>query len=284
MFVTSCTNEKRYSPADITTGDILKNSRIFRDLYSMHSQDLVSIEGNYLKISLYNLKREDLIDYDNIPKSIVVIDVEGNGSLKIALLSPQPLDKIPYFIPKTRKPMLCIQDGAGGNAWNANPIQIISLSQEHFLKNAGNVSDVRDIDSDGEDELITYDDIWESGLDFLCHAEAPIAEIFWRIKDSTLVRDTKTNIKYYHEEIKRIDKEIRDFSAKIPNENNERLLSLVLQQFLVYRLIGEIDQGWDEFKQNIKHYDNQFFYLGKLQKIAIAEIENRMRESLQKER
>jgi hypothetical protein len=89
-------------------------------------------------------------------------------------------------------------------------------------------------------------------------------------------------MKYYHEEIRRIAKEIRNFPTEIPNENNERLLSLILQQFLLYRLIGEIDKGCDRFKQNIKHYDDQFFYLyrGKLQKIPIAEIENRIRKSI----
>lgn len=286
IFVASCTNGKKHEPADITTGDILKDSRIFRDLYSMHSQDLVSIEGNNLKISLYNLKSEELVFYDNIPKSIVVIDAKRNGSIKIPLLSLRPLDKIPYFIPKTRKSMVCIQDGAGGNAWNANPIQIILFSQDHFLKNAGDVSDVRDVDSDGKDELITYDDIWENGLGFLCHADSPGAKIFWRIMNGILVRDAETNMKYCHEEIKRIAKEIRDFPAEIPNGNSERLLSLILQQFLMYRLIGKIDQGWDKFKQNIKRYDNQFFYLyqGQLQKIPIAEIEDRIRESIEEER
>jgi hypothetical protein len=156
----------------------LKDSRIFRELYSIHSQDLVSIEGNDFKISLYNLKSKELVYYDNIPKSIVVIDAKRNGSIKIPLLSPRFLDKISYFIPKTVEPMLCIQDGAGGNAWNANPVHIISLSQEHFLKNAGDVSYVCDIDSDGEEELITFDDIWEGGLGFLCHAEAPRVKIF----------------------------------------------------------------------------------------------------------
>jgi len=243
----------------------------------------VSIEGNEIEISLYNLKGKDLIYYDNIPRSIVVIKAKGNGLLKIPLMFG-PLNNIPYFIPKTREPMLCIQDGSGGNAWNANPIHIISLSEKYFLKNVGDVSSIYDIDSNGEDELITYDDIWE--LEFLCHANAPGARVFWRVKDGMLVHATEKYMKYYNQEIERIAKEIRDFSIEIPTENSERFLSLILQQFLIYRLIGKIDQGWDKFNQDIKHYDDQFFYLyrGKLQKIPIVDIENRMKKSLEEKR
>lgn len=275
---------KGYDPADLTTGDILKDSKIFRDLYSMHSQDTVSIEGNEIEISLYNLKGKDLIYYDNIPKSIVVIKAK-NRLLKIPLMFG-PLNKISYFIPKTGEPMLCVQDGSGGNAWNANPIRVISLSEKYFLKNVGSVSSIYDIDSDEKDELITYDDIWELGLEFLCHADAPGARIFWRVKDGILVRDTESYMKYYHEEIERIAKEIREFPVEMPNENSERLLSLILQKFLIYRQIGGINQGWDKFNQDIKHYDNQFFYLyrGKLQKIPIVDIEDSMKKSLEEKR
>lgn len=53
---------------------------------------------------------------------------------------------------------------SGGNAWNANPIYVISLEDKYFLKNLGQVSRVYDIDKDGIDELIIYEDIWEGGL------------------------------------------------------------------------------------------------------------------------
>lgn len=286
---------KGYNPADLTTGDILKNSKIFRDLYSMHSQDTVSIEGNEIEISLYNLKGKDLIYYDNIPKSIIVVEGINSKGKKKVLKVPyshgfsayEPSDKIDVFIAKIPTTILCIKNQLPGQGH----IDLILLSDKFFLQKAGTVSQVRDFDHDGIDDLITYDYIWINGLGYLCHADSPGEKIFWKIENGKLVKNTSGKEEYYRSKIERLDKEIKEFPKDIPpKDGNVRLLTRILSQFLIYRLLGDVDEGWRKFQQNIKHYDDEYFYLnihfmtGKLEKIPIVEIENRMKKSLEEKR
>jgi len=226
----------------LTIEDILTNRNLFNDLYFLHSQKKVFICGKEIELELHNKKYKELIYYENIPSSIIVAKGD-NKEIKIPISSYRPLDKIRYIIPKTHEPMLCIENPLGGNGWNARPKYVISLEDKHFFKNLGQVSGVRDIDKDGIDELIRYDDIWELGLGYLCHADAPGARIILGIEKNKIVPNISNNINYYQDEIVRINSEIKKFPKEVPREINQQLLSLILQKFLIYRLLGNIEKG-----------------------------------------
>ena len=271
--------------ATLATEDILTNTNIFNDLYFLHSQEKLIICDKEIELELYNKKYKELIYHENIPSSIIVAKGDSK-EIKIPISSYRPLDKIRYIIPKTHESILCIENPSGGNGWNAHPEYVISLEHKHFFKNPGQVSGVRDIDKDGIDELIRYDDIWELGLGYLCHADAPGARIILSIEKNKIVPDISNNINYYQDEIVRINSEIKKFPKGVPREMNQQLLSLILQKFLIYRLLGNIEKGWEEFNKDIRHHDDKFFYLyegqrkGGLDKIPISEIKNKMSESL----
>ncbi len=277
-------SQKKYNLLKLAFDDVLTNTNIFSDLYSLHSKKCFSIYDKKIELELYNVKKEEWIYYDNIPKSIIIVKSDNN-EIKLPIKKYRPLDEILYIVPKTDMPILCISNPSGGNGWNVNPFYVISLEDKYFLKNIGEVSDAYDVDVDAIDELIKVDNTWELGLGYLCHADAPGVIIILRVEKDKIISDVSNNINYYRGEIIRINIAINKFPKEIPREGNQRLFSLILQKFLIYRLLKNIDEGWREFNKDIRHYDDKFFYLydGQrkqgLDKIPIDEIKNKMNES-----
>lgn len=269
----------------MTTDKVLTDSDVFKKFYEFATNKV--IKEYQLEIQLYKIKdKPEYLYNDYIPKAVFIINGGGN---KVKLPSNRftPLEEIIYILPKNNRPMLCIADPSGGNGWNDNPFYVVSLEESHYLKNLGQVSDVYDIDKDGIDELLIHDDVWEMGLDYLCHAESPGATIIYRVDEGAIVKDVSNHIEYYQKEIDRINEEIKMYPREItgPDKANTGLLSLILEKFLIYKLLGHIEKGWQEFENDIRHYDKDFFFLygGQMKpvdKVPIQDIKRKMIDSL----
>lgn len=268
--------------------DVLNDRNIIDALYVMKSTEDISLGGHEIILELYIVNKDVLIYYENIPKSIVVIR-SGNNVTRLPITSYRPISKIIHDVPKTEKPVFLIRNLSGGNCWNCNQYYVVSLEDKYFLKNIGEASSWKDVDNDGFEELIKYDDIWEIGLGYLSHADSPGVEIILAINDGKVAPDVSGHMNYYQAEIERLNNEIEKYPREIPTDFNARLLSRILHKFLIYRLLGDMEEGWREFNQDIKHYDKDFFYLciicdeqRKADKISIDEIVGKMKESLER--
>lgn len=279
--------EEKYALDELTPEEIVKRANVFSDLYGLRSGETVSISGRELEIVLYNLKEGEAAYYDNIPKSIVLL-ISGRTELVLPMRSYRPIDSISYRVSTTRKPVLFVEDHTGGNCFNCRVLHVICLDGKHFLKQLGFATGVEDVDGDGVEELIRYEDVWEDGLGYLSHADAPTVRIVLAVKEDRLIPDIKGYAGYYKKEIARINKEIRAYSTETPTDDNARLLTRILAKFLLYRAAGDTQKGWEEFKRDVRHYDERFFYLkGSLSesgvnKIPMEEIIERMKQSLDK--
>ena len=279
-------NDFMSSLVKMNSEDILKNKPIFERLYGLTKRKQVTTSRRIISLELYNMKQEakerGLIFWDNIPRSVVTVR-NGERQTRIPIRMQADMKRIEYVLPKTPEQLICIRTPSGGNGWNRNPYSIISLESGDFLRNLGQVSTVKDVDGNGIDELIRYEDIWELGLKLLDHATAPSVHIIMGIKGSELLPNIANNTEYYRNEIKRIDSEIVAYPKD--KEKGGKLLSLILEKFLIYKLLGEMDEAWKGFDTDIRHYDDELFFLyslrkADLDKVPIKEIKSRMIKSL----
>jgi len=243
--------------------------------------------GMQVELALYNLNVGEALYYDNIPKSIVLVK-SGGTEVMLPMSAYRPIDSIAYMVPATRKPLLCLEDHTGGNCFNCRILHVISLDEKHFLMPLGFATGVKDLDGDGIEELIRYEDVWEGGLGYLSHADAPTVGIVLAVQEDTLIPDIQGYANYYRAEIARITEEIQAYPRETPTDDNARLLTGILAKFLLYRAAGDTEKGWEELRKDIRHYDEKFFYLkgGLIEsgamKIPIEEIIDRMKQSLDK--
>jgi hypothetical protein len=104
------------------------------------------------------------------------------------------------------------------------------------------------------------------------------------LKNGKVVPDIRRHTNYYHEDIRRLNREINKYSKSSPPDMNGRLLAYILHKFLIYRLLGDKQNGWKDFRKDIRHYDNHFFFLNRagppVEKIAIDDIIAKMKKSL----
>lgn len=268
----------------------------FPQAYELQSTQPVLAGGANILLELHNKKN----GYGEIPSSVVVVRSE-NKDIVLNIDRYIPLQEITYKIPKTDWPVLCIQNPNGGNCWNCSPWYVISLDKETYLKNLGKVSQIKDIDKDGVDDLIEYEDMWEDGLGWFCHADALGAKICYKIDNGRLVADTVKNSEYWNNEIRELNKQINILSRKIPRNATadtvrlmqgyrDSLLHAILEKFLRYRLLGQSAKGWDQLRKNLRYHDDKYFFFTftspmneeiKTGKFPIQEIEETIRKSLQ---
>jgi uncharacterized protein len=275
--------QKKYDFKRLSLWDIVANDNILRDLYVFRNERVVSTTGQSIVLSLYTVKYEELVFNELIPKSIIIVK-SGDKETRLSVEAYQPISQIEYSLPKTKSPVLLIRNPRGGNAANPNPYYVISLERQHFLQPIGKVSGYRDLDR--EAVLIEYDDIWENGLGWLCHADSPGPIIIFEPDNGKLTRNISRYTWYYQAEIRKLNDEINEYPRSLPPELNSRLLTHMLQKFLIYRILGEDKKAWEEFNKDIRHYDNDCFYFNNgvsrvgVEKIPIAEIVRRMEDSL----
>ena len=268
----------------------------FPQAYELQSTQPVLAGGANILLELHNKKNR----YDEIPGSVVVVRSE-NKDIVLNIDRYIPLQEITYKIPKTDWPVLCIQNPNGGNCWNCRPWYVISLDKETYLKNLGKVSQIKDIDKDGVDDLIKYEDMWEDGLGWFCHADALGAKICYKIDNGRLVADTVKNSEYWNNEIRELNKQINILSRKIPRNATadtvklmqgyrDSLLHAILEKFLRYRLLGQSAKGWDQLRKDLRYHDDKYFFFTfaypkneevKTGKFPIQKIEETIRKSLQ---
>jgi uncharacterized protein len=277
--------QNKYDFRELTFGDIVGNDNILKDLYSFREEEVVTINKKDISLSLYTVKYDELVFNDLIPKSIIIVKSESKET-RLPIEAYQPLTEIEYSIPVTKSPVILIKNPRGGNGWNSNPYYVISLEREYFLKNIGQVSTYRDLNHDGFEELISFDDIWEIGLGLLSHADSPGAIIVLSVENGKVSPDIKHYTNYYLAEIKRLNGQIIRYPKSLPPEVNGQLLSNILQKFLIYRLLNDEVTGWKEFNEDIRHYDKVYFFLNssgnRIEKVSIDEITNKMKKSLEK--
>jgi hypothetical protein len=267
-------------------------------------QDAQSLSRGEIDILLELYKRKDeLQDFHRLAEFVVRISSGGcQVLLPIESALYEPMFGAPqgYCLPDLDPPIICIPDPSGGNGWNANPWYVVSLEQQSFLKKVGKVARVGDYDGDGTEDLIRYEDIWEGGLEWFCHAGAPGAIICYRVEDGRLVRDAARNAQRWKSEIDRFDARIRVESEKVSVDGqveivepiDSDLLRVILGKFLRFRLLDEIEKGWQELHNNLRHRDEQYFFFTysdakrddaepKTRKFPVQRIEEAVEASLQ---
>lgn len=257
--------------------DIQKNKDLFNALYKLYSKETVDAYGIKLDLSIYHSKY-------NMFDAASIINIRSASNEVNIPIEYYSIKKIGYKIPNLKKQKaLLIDNYNGGNAWNANKNYVISLEKETFLKVLGEIPGYCDVNKDGYDELCGAEDIWENGLDYFGHANAPGTTIFCKIENGKIVNDSLSYMDYYKKEIDRINLEIKQYPNKFDNTSlNDHLLSLILSKFLIYKTINKMDEGWKEFDKDIRHYDKDYFYFrnGEYRKIPIKEIKDAIKDSL----
>ncbi len=271
-------------------GPKLRNEKDFSSFYYRQLHDSTSFTGKQINITFYTLNQDSLLSHPMPILPDLVVSVQSDGQeTRVPISGYWPRDGISWMIPKVKPSVLCVYTPSGGNAWNANPYQVFSLiftkKNSLALTHLGQITDAIDIDKDGTDDLIRYEDVWELGLGYLSHAGCPGAIVFLRIAGNKTVEDVVNHQDYYNAEIQKIENKIKSYSIERPAKMNDALLSLILEKFLIYRLLGKIKTGWSAFEKDIRHYDKHVFYLNNgLQTIAIPinEIKQKMVDSLKK--
>jgi hypothetical protein len=236
----------------------------FRDAQSLSRGDIDIL------LELYK-RKDELQDFHRLAEFVVRISSGGCQLLlpiESALYERMFRANEGYYSPDLDPPIVCIRDPSGGNAWNANPWYVVSLQQRSFLKKVGKVAQIRDYDGDGTEDLIRYEDIWEGGLGWFCHAGAPAAIICYRVEDGRLVRDAARNAQRWKSEIDQFDARIRVETEKVLMEGqveiaepiDSGLLHSILSKFLRFRLLDELEKGWQELHNDLGHRDEQYFF------------------------
>jgi len=186
--------------------------------------------------------------------------------------------------------VLCLPNPGGGNGWNANPWFVIGRNPLALL---GQVSGPGDPNQDHQKDLVVIEDIWESGWPQLSHVDAPSATIFMRVDQHRLVPDDERNSSYAQTKIYEINALIHDMqpeAAKAFAEAkpaDQALFSAILQKLLYHRVWAQNEIGWEEFKKDIRLFDQKVFHVaqfvpnkGQVPTTPIEDIEKYAADSL----
>lgn len=257
---------------------------LFMDLYKKNKSIAGDTETAEYVLQIRGAGEELLLKMDSV---LFESEFRSDGGLKIANIAD------------VNEPVLCVSNPSGGNAWNGNPWYLVSLDPDSFLKCPGRAARVMDIDSDGKDDLIWYDDTFENGLEWFCHTSAPGAVIFYRVEEGRVVPDSRRNAEYRREQIRDFDERIHKLRSSIVKDGNvqvgkpkeSRLLGIILMKFLRYRLLGKQDRAWYELGRDLRFRDDDYFFFRRyiknidkevIRKYPVSEIEELVREKLQK--
>ncbi|MBN1973235.1 MAG: hypothetical protein JW787_06325 [Sedimentisphaerales bacterium] len=280
-----------------------ETNNLFPQAYDFQDSQTISIGDKNIHPELHKKKN----GYGEIPEFVVVIKSSGQElrlNIKSALFEPMFQTKTWYKVINTKPLTLCITNPSGGNAWNAKPWYVIRLESNSSFKNIGQVSGIRDVDKDGIDDLVKYEDIWENGLGWFSHADSPGAEIYYKIENNELVPDTAKNIRIWNDEINVFNQQINTLSQRITKNATadivqlkqrlfyDSLLHSILGKFLRYRLLGESEQGWEQLRKDLSYLDDEYFFFTVTSnqnnnskiitgKFPIKEIEDTIKKSLE---
>lgn len=250
--------------------DIKACPDVLDELFSLCASETLTLDNVDIHLGLYKKKeppRESGLVYCEEAPGIVVV---SSGDKRVILKMDAYVSlakKVLYKIPKISPPILCICNPNGGNCWNCSPWYVLSLEEKSFLENLGEVSAIWKYKT-GDVQLIKYEDIWEGGLGWFCHAGAPGAMIYYHIEKGKLVPDVAKNTQYWKNEIKQFDVRIKAMSEEISKDTeveileprDSPLLCLILTKFLRYRLLGESEKGWKELQKDLRQRDDQYFF------------------------
>ncbi len=218
-----------------------------------------------------------------LPETFLIIESRGK-QLRLPRGRLLVGDIRDYLVfPRTRVPLLTVPDPSGGNGWNANPSDVFSLHDDHFLERLGDVAEVKDVDADGWDELLCYEDVWESGLGWLGHSGAPKAYTVLKVDDGRIVPDREGYREHYRSRIAALDKEIRDALNPSDPCSDLQLLQRLLTRFLWYRVMGESEAAWSEFRRDTDRRtpELRIRQVGqRFEPVPLTEIEREMRRTL----
>jgi len=158
--------------------------------------------------------------------------------------------------------VLCLANPSGGNGWNANPWFVVARNPLALL---GQVSGPGDPDQDEQNDLVVIEDVWESGWPQLDHVEAPAAIVFMRVDQHRLIPDDERNSRWAQTKVRTINETIKQvqpgaaaaFAAGKPAPPT--LFSGILLKLLYYRIWGQNELGWEEFKKDLRLFDEKLF-------------------------
>ena len=279
--------------------DIKASPELFADLFVLAgTQELIEDDVD-ICIEVYHVRDLELRWFENFPSAIYVVMGKGRRIMLPRRLPP-PDATIDFRVSEKPPRILCLSDSTGGNCWNCSMWPVFSLEQDSFLELVGEVAEVEKRDDGGLD-LYRLEDVWESGLDWFCHADAPSAKIYYHVEKGALAPDTQRNAAYWKEQVEALDKEIGDLVSKHSRDTDLQaqdlrfgvynpLLRAALLKFLHYRLLGDPKTGWSELhKDLLAACDEQgrvptLFLKHKLEMTPVDEIERKVRESLDRNR
>lgn len=311
LFVAGCasTSEKlmnkgisrAHGTRHIRFEDIKACPDVLDELFSLCASETLTLDNVDIHLGLYKKKepaRESGLVYCEEAPGIVVV---GSGDKRVILKMDAYVSlakKVLYKIPKISPPILCICNPNGGNCWNCSPWYVLSLEEKSFLENLGEVSAIWKYKT-GDVQLIKYEDIWEGGLGWFCHAGAPGAMIYYHVEKGKLVSDVAKNTQYWKNEIKQFDVRLEALSREISKDSeieilkprDSPLLCLILTKFLRYRLLGDFEKGWKELRKDLRQCDDQYFFFNllppkgdmkvRMGRWPIEAIEKTVKESLE---
>lgn len=229
------------------------------------------VERHGRQISLKRFARKAALDSQpDIPPTILLVQSDDR---EVVLANWWPglvdraLDEWGLVVLNAPQPVLCVPDPSGGTAWQANPWDVIALSEPRFLRRAGQVTSVEDLDDDGEVDLLMLNSAWEA-TDLFSRAGAPAVWVFCQVREGRLEPDVARTRVWAEAEIDRLDATIRELIAAGPGGRPARLqtavddplLKAILERYL-YRLgLGEGRAARVELDKALRHRHRGLFY------------------------
>lgn len=243
----------------------------FPKKYDLCGADEFEVNGDHFFGQLYKRKTEEDVDRE-LPQYVLRVSGDGDKLLlriDSALFEAGFKSGSWYKIVRAGAMVLCVPYPSGGNGLNVNPYYVASLEKEAFLKVLGRVGYIEDFDGDGEDDLIWYEDVWESGLRWFGHAGGKelSPKIYYHVVEGKLLPYEQKNIRSWRDEIRKFDEQIETYCGDIPKNaalvmepEGSWLLHTILSKFLRYRLLGETRKGVQELSRDLRYYDEEYFY------------------------
>jgi len=243
----------------------------FPRAYDLCGSHEVVFDGGVFVAQLYKRKAEKQA-YRELPQYVLRL---RSNNVKLLLRIDSVLFEASfkcglwYKVVSSGALVLCVPYPSGGNGLNVNPWYVVSLENETFLKNLGQVGYVEDFDGDGQEDLVWYDDIWEGGLGWFCATGGRelCPKVYYHIRNGKLVGDDAKNIRYWRDEIRKLDEQIETYRGEIHKDassvmepQDSWLLHMILSKLLRYRLLGESAKGMEELGKDLRYFDDECFY------------------------
>ena len=287
LFLLSCNNPQQQKFIDNNTKPtkiVVKNEKpiisneILDKFYSLNKRNTIEYNKKQIYLDLYKM-RADINNEKEYTVYIVIIKTDEKEYARMSVNEFEPQAGFRYVVPKTKVPLFYITDYLGGNGWDRSPEEIFLLTDNMFLKHIGSVDMIYDANKDGIDELLGIDDTFELVYPF-GHVNSPGVYKFMKIENDKIVADYFND--YYAKELERINKKIKEYSHEIPKKDDmHELLHSILEKLLIYRLQGNIEQGWKEFDKDMQFYNPEYFWIGS-EKIKITKLKEMYRDIIRK--